>query len=68
MQIKDLTEFVQIMERSGLGDEYLQSDHDVIYGPSLRDIQFNVSREDLAKLIELGWKESDEYDCLSHYL
>lgn len=28
MQIKDLTEFVEIMTRSGLQDEFLESDHD----------------------------------------
>lgn len=41
-------------------DDWFESDHDIIYGPSI-DTPF--SREDEAKLKLLGWSKSDSYDC-----
>jgi hypothetical protein len=67
MQIKDLTEFVEIMTRSGLENKCLEADHDVIFGPSVYEIDENVSVEDQKRLDELGWFRDDSIDCLCHY-
>lgn len=45
-------------------DDFLESDHDVIFGPSL-DTEF--SEEDKQAIEELGWFASEEYDCWSHH-
>ncbi len=41
-------------------DEFIEADHDIIYGISTNT---EITDEDKATLDELGWVESDEYDC-----
>lgn len=45
-------------------DDFLEAQHDILLGPNL-DTEF--SEEDKETIEELGWFESDEYDCWVHH-
>lgn len=54
--------------RSGLDNEFFEADHDVIFGPHIDIISEKVSPEDILALQELGWHDSEEYDCFVHFV
>jgi len=62
MKYSTMKESIIIFEKYGLGDEWLEADHDIIYGPSI-DVKFN--KEDEEKVIDLGWWKNDDSDCWS---
>ena len=64
MQYSDMKKSIEILEKYSLDEEWIEADYDVIYGPSL-DAPF--SDEDKQRLEELGWFESSEFDCWSHF-
>ncbi len=41
-------------------NDFLETDHEIMYGIS---IDTDLSEEDRKELEKLGWFESDEYDC-----
>lgn len=62
--VKEVIEGLQILEKYGAGE--MSADHEVIYaGP---DLSATISPEDLKRLDELGWFESEEFDCWSMFV
>lgn len=68
MTIEQMKQSCEIFIRSGLHNESLEADHDVICGPYMGTIREKVSSEDILALEKLGWHESDEYDCFAHFV
>jgi len=67
MQIKNMIESAQILTDAGLGHHFLNSDHDIIYGPGVHHIDEKVSKKDQERLETLGWHRDDESECIAHF-
>jgi len=67
MKITDMKKAAEIFERNGLGDVWLEADHDIIYGPSLEEVD-KLPRADQDSLEELGWHRSTEFECLASHV
>ena len=61
-KIKDFKQILDILLKYDLGDEMLESGHDIIYLPVEKD---NVSKKDFKELEKLGAFEDEENCCLS---
>jgi len=46
-------------------DDFLEADHDILYGPRL-DTHF--TNEERKQLTNLGWHKSEEHDCWIKFL
>ena len=53
---KSMEYFIEVF-----GDEFLEMDHDVLFGPS--EHPDDLADHVVEKLEELGWNWSGEYDC-----
>lgn len=62
MKINDFKKVIDILIELGLGEEFLEANHDVIYLPIERS---DISDSDFKKLEKLGAWEDEESDCLS---
>lgn len=64
--MRNILEGLQIFDRIMPYDEYagFAAEHDVVYAGPHPEI---VSDEDKAKLEELGWHPSEEFDCFYHF-
>lgn len=65
MSIKDLKEACEIFIRSDMGDEWIDTDHDIIYAVAEDVVREKVNTTDLGRLTELGWFFQD--DCMVHH-
>lgn len=63
MQYSDMAKSIEIFMKH-IDDDFFEADHDIIYGPNL-DTPF--TDEEKKKLEDMGWIETDEYDCWSHF-
>ena len=54
-----MEESCKIFQKYGL-DDFFESDHDIIFGPSI-DTPF--TEHDWKTLENLGWYRSEEWDC-----
>ena len=54
-------------EKEGMQAHIGGASHDIIFGSTAFTPE-GMSAEDVAKLDELGWHWSDEYDCWCHFV
>ena len=79
MTITKLKEILQILEDNGLGEEFVEAEHDVIFLTSIDgfeklpdDVKLKIAGK--GEYGEKGFKEgmgpfvSEEYDCLACYV
>lgn len=67
MKISEMKESAEVFERNGLGDTWLEANHDIIYGPSLEETdEFSQADQDL--LEKLGWHRNTECDCIAAHV
>lgn len=61
-KIKDFKRILDILLKYDLGDEFLESDHDIIYLPVEKK---DISKKDFKELEKLGAFEDKENCCIS---
>ena len=59
-QIKEIIQGLQILSRYRLQNDWIAAEHDIIYGPDLKE---DVTPEDAKQLENLGWFFDEEFDC-----
>lgn len=64
MQVKELRRILEILEENGLGSDYIEADHEILYFPDIS----RINEPDLEGLMDSGIFYSHDYDSWLCYV